>query len=189
MTFAALAGCASSDGEASVYVKDAPADQWRSVHVTITEVSIHQSSSGNSSDANSTSGWKVLFSDSAGLTVDLLNTTGTRAAFLGSEGLAAGHYQQIRISISAAHGIDSTGKSVDIAVPDKGYVRTSKSFKVEEGKETQIIIDIDLEKSLVEKNGAWEFKNKIGKVYTHVKEKGDKPEKGEVENVELKDDA
>jgi hypothetical protein len=180
---AALAGCASDGGQASVYVKDAPADDWQAIHITFTEVAVHQSG------GNDTSGWKTLFSDSAGVTVDLLNTTGARAAFLGETGLAAGHYQQIRIYASSAHGIRKDGTGVDIALPEKGYVHTSKSFKVEAGKETQIVIDIDLEKSLVLKGGQWEFKPKIGKVYTAIKEKDGKPDKGDVENVELRDDA
>lgn len=180
---AALAGCASGgDGEASVYVKDAPADQWSMMHITFTEVSIHQSG------GNESSGWKVLFSDSEGVTVDLLNTTGARAAFLGSDGLAAGHYQQLRIMVTKAHGVTKDGAGVDIALPEKGYLRTVKSFKVEEGKETQIIIDIDLEKALTEKNGQWEFKTKIGKIYTNLKEQGAKPAKGSVGSVELADD-
>lgn len=183
-----LSGCSAEGGEgsASAYIKDAPTDDWDAVHITVTEVSIHQSGQAGGND---TSGWKTLFSDSAGVRVDLLNLTGTRAAFLGETGLAPGRYQQVRIMVSDAHGVAKDGSSVDIAIPQKGYLHTAKSFKVDAGKETQVVIDIDLDKALVEKNGAWEFHGKIGKVYTHIKEKGSHPAEGEAVTVDLGDNA
>ncbi|MFO1533300.1 MAG: DUF4382 domain-containing protein [Thermoplasmatota archaeon] len=183
MTLTAFAGCTSGDdGDASVYVKDKPAGDWSAVHITFTEVSVHQSG------GNESSGWKVLYSDASGTTVDLLNASGTRAAFLGASGLPAGHYQQVRIHVSKAHGVDSAGVGNDIGLPN-GDLRTSKSFKVEAGKETQITIDIDLDHALTMKGDGWEFKPVIGKVYTHVKEKGSHPDEGEVAAVDLTDDA
>ena len=182
---AAFAGCASNsnDGYASAYVKDAPTATWKSVTLNFTEISVHQSS------GNETQGWRTLFSDTHGASVDLLNASGTKAAFLGEAGLPAGHYQQIRIAATSAWGIDLAGVAHTIQVPDKQPLRITKSFKVDGGKETQLIIDIDLEKALELKNGSWEFKQKIGKVYAHVKDHSTKPTKGEVGNVDLTDDA
>jgi hypothetical protein len=182
LSAAAFAGCAGENGTVSLYVKDKPPGDWTKVEVTFTEVSIHQSG------GNDTSGWKVLFSDSAGMTVDLLNASGTRAAFFGETGLAPGHYQQIRIKAIAAQGTNSAGEVIPIQVNEK-ELKVVKSFRVVEGKETQLIIDVDLDKALAEKNGQWEFKNKIGKVFAHVKEKTAKPAKGTIDEVDLKDDA
>ncbi len=178
----ALAGCSSGgDGSASVYVKDAVTDDFSAVHLVITKVSIHQSSSGNE-----TAGWKVLFSGSQD--VNLMNATGTKAAFLGAADMTPGKYQQMRIEASSAYGTDTSGAQVAIALPNK-ELKVVKGFKIEAGKETQLVLDIDLEKSLKESKSGWEFKPVIGKLYAAIKDKSDKPESGKIGDVELKDDA
>lgn len=208
MTALVLSGCSQSDeaeqqggatGSASAYVKDAPSDDFREVHVVFTEVAVHRSggsasnltstssgtatgistsvgnvtlsasatatSSANatSSDSGSQAGWVVLFADASGVDVDLLNTTGARAAFLGESDLDVGRYQQIRIEILEAYGIDHDGERVEITV-SSGTLRSVKSFEVTEGMETRIAIDIDLEKSLRQAgNGQWRMTPVIGK--------------------------
>lgn len=181
---ALLGGCSDSE-EAyfSVFVQDAPTDEFRSVFVNFTEVSVHQSG------GNGTSGWRTVFSDADGITVDLLNVTGTRAAFLGEATLRPGHYQQLRFTAASAYGILVDGTRVEIDVPDKSPLRTSKSFRLEAGKETQLVLDIDLDKSLVQKGGEWELKAKIGKVVASIQEREAKPAKGEATEVNLADDA
>jgi hypothetical protein len=180
---AALAGCASaSDGTASAYVKDAASTSFREVHLVITGVSIHQSS-----DGNATAGWTQVFSGS-GTDVNLMNTSGAKAAFLGESGLPAGKYQQVRLTASSAYGIGTDGARVAIALPAK-ELKVVKGFKVEAGKETQLVLDLDLEKSLKEGKDGWEFKPVIGKLYAALKEKADKPAAGHVGDVDLKDDA
>lgn len=180
----ALAGCAASgDSTASAYVKDSVSTTFREVHLVITSVSIHESS-----DGNETSGWKDLFSGPA-TDVNLMNASGSKAFFLGRADLAAGKYQQMRIQASNAFGIDMAGANVAISLPNKD-LKVVKGFKLEPGKETQLVLDIDLEKSLKQsKDGSWEFKPVIGKLYAGIKEKGDKPDAGEVKELELKDDA
>lgn len=218
MTALLLAGCTQSDdpdggdgggsggtGSASAYVKDAPSDDFREVHVLVSEVLVHRSasaadnattavgtgtatgtttvvanttlsasasatvSSTNTSTAagsGSQAGWIVLFSGS--IDVDLLNTTGARAAFLGEEDLAAGHYQQIRMTVTKAWGITHTGENKTITV-SSGTLRSVKSFEVEAGEETRITIDIDLEKSLKQTgNGQWRMTPVIGKTTAQV---------------------
>lgn len=178
-----LAGCASGSGEASAYVKDAPAGDWDAIHLTFTEVSVHSSGDGNSS-----TGWHTLFSDAAGVTVDLLNTTGARAAFLGESGLPAGKYQQLRIKATKAHGVTTSGEGIDIALP-QGELKLNKAFRVEAGKETRLVIDFDLDRAVQQKGSGWEFKPVVGKVYAQVVEDGQTPAKGEVKDVDLEDDA
>jgi hypothetical protein len=188
---AALAGCAaSSDSSASAYIKDAPQTlTFKEVHLVITKVSIHQSASGNGTgDDNSTAGWKELFSGS-GTDVNLMNATGNKAFFLGSADLDSGKYQQMRITASSAYGINLAGSRVAIDLPEK-ELKVVKGFKLEAGKQTQLVLDIDLEKSLKQRTDTtWEFKPVIGKLYAGIKEKGDKPKDGELKDVDLKDDA
>lgn len=225
-----LSGCTRSDdgapastGSASAYVKDAPSDDFRELHVVFTQVSVHRSggSEGNAStsgvatatgtstsvgnatlsvsatataSANGTSsqdageaGWATLFSDAEGVDVDLLNTTGARAAFLGEAELAAGHYQQVRITVKEAYGIGHDGERINITV-SSGTLRSVKSFEVEGGQETRITIDIDLEKSLTQQgNGQWRLTPVIGKTSAAVVDDDESGEEtaqpGEVETV------
>lgn len=180
-----LAGCAATgDSSASAYIKDAPTTlTFKEVHLVITQVSIHQSSNGND-----TAGWKVLFSGS-GTDVNLMNATGSKAFFLGSADLDSGKYQQMRIQASSAHGVNLAGQNVAIDLPNKD-LKVVKGFKLEAGKQTQLVLDIDLEKSLKQRgDGSWEFKPVVGKLYAGIKEKGNQPRAGELKEVELKDDA
>lgn len=187
MLVTALAGCAGSgQGSASVYVKDAPTDTFSEVHLVITKVVIHQSSSGNNTDENGTAGWKTLFEGS--VDVDLLNTTGAKAAFLGEAGLPAGKYQQLRLEASSAYGIKKDGTRVDIDLPVK-ELKVVRGLRVEADKETQIVIDIDLEKSLQEGKNGYAFKPVLGKLTAGIKEKSEKPTPGTVETVNQTDDA
>ncbi|MES2154072.1 MAG: DUF4382 domain-containing protein [bacterium] len=179
---AALSGCSSGgDGTASAYVKDAVSNDFREVHLVITQVSIHQSAGGNE-----TAGWKVLFSGS--VDVNLMNASGTKAAFLGQADVPAGKYQQMRIMASSAYGITTSGARVTIGLPNND-LKVVKGFKVDSGKETQLVLDLDLEKSLKQKGADWEFKPVIGKLYAAIKDKSDKPAAGKIGDVDLKDDA
>ena len=224
----ALAGCSSADeapdggdsgaagdGSASAYIKDAPSDDFREVHVVVTEAKVHRSAvAGNGTStatatststvvanttvtaaANATAtvgtggeaGWITLFSDAAGVDIDLLNTTGARAAFLGEADLAAGNYQQIRMVVKEAYGIDHDGQRVEITV-SSGTLRSVRSFTVEADRETRVTIDIDLEKSLRETgNGQWRMTPVIGKTTAQVVDDEasgeDTAQPGDVESV------
>ena len=231
MTALVLSGCSQSDegeepagstGSASAYVKDAPSDDFREVHVVFTEVSVHRSggsvsnmtstsvgtatgvstsvgnvtvsasasatgSANGTGDEEPESGWIVLFSDASGVDVDLLNTTGPRAAFLGETDLDAGHYQQVRIKVLEAYGIDHDGERVEITV-SSGTLRSVKSFDVTADMETRITVDIDLEKSLKQSgNGQWRLTPVIGKTSAAVVDDASSGEEssqpGDVESV------
>lgn len=201
-------GAAGGSGSASAYVKDAPSDDFREVHVVFTEVSVHRSGEGDNGSApgvdtstgtttragnttvsggGSGSGWIVLFSDAGGVDVDLLNTTGPRAAFLGEEDLAAGHYQQVRITVKEAWGITHDGEREDITV-SSGQIRSVRGFDVESGQETRITIDIDLDRSLRQQaNGQWRMTPVIGKTTAEVIDDGssgeDTAQPGDIESV------
>jgi hypothetical protein len=226
---AALAGCttpASEDdggspggqGSVSAYVKDAPSDDFREVHLVFTQVQVHRSSGGgNETDSTATgtatgistavgnttvtasvnatatsadtqgAGWITVFSDPAGVDVDLLNTTGARAAFLGEADLSAGRYQQIRVTVEEAYGVDHNGTRHDITVSG-GTVRSVRPFEVEPGQETRLTVDIDLDRSLRQQgNGQWRLTPVIGQTFTAVVEDEasgeDESRPGDVESV------
>lgn len=191
---ALTAGCAASgDGSASVYVKDAPADDFDEVHVVFTKVEAHAAGDGEDGDeddgngtGNSTAGWTVLFSDAAGVDVDLLNASGSRAAFLGEADLAAGKYTQLRITVTSAYGV-ANGTQVPLTV-SSGTLKLTHPFTVEAGEETRLVIDIDLDRSLHQQgNGSWRLTPVVGSVDAEQVEDGasgeDTQQPGDVETV------
>jgi hypothetical protein len=198
-----LAGCTgdAADGSASIYVKDAPTDVFAEVHVVITEVSVHVAGGGDEGEdeqnetgeaaldeGNDTggAGWKVLADSDGGFDVDLLNASGTNAAFLGEADLAAGRYTQIRVQVDSAYGITHEGDRLNISVPSQA-LRVVRSFEVEEGQETRIILDIDLEASLRQQGDEWRLRPVVGTTMVEVVEDAgsgeDVHEEGEVAPV------
>jgi hypothetical protein len=132
-------------------------------------------------------GWIVLFSDAAGVDVDLLNTTGAKAAFLGETDLAAGHYQQVRATVKEAYGVTQNGSREDITV-SSGTVKVVRGFDVESGKETRITLDLDLSRSLHQQgNGEWRLTPVVGKTTAAVVDDedsgSDQAQPGDVEDV------
>ena len=177
----ALAGCtASGSGTASVYVKDAPTDEFDEIHVVFTKVEVHRSGD------NETGGWTTLYENATGQDIDLLDASGDRAAFLGEAGLDAGRYQQIRVHATEAYGIQD-GDRVDFALAPTP-LKVVRSFEVEADRETRIILDLDLDRSLVQMGpNGWRMTPVIGQTTTEVVDGDDSGaeahEEGEVSEV------
>lgn len=223
---AAFAGCAATgDGSASLYVKDAPTDEFQEVHVVFTEAYVHEGgeegdnetddeeadgdgqenrpdsgpqteatfaqhgsrSGGQENQFREAAGWIPLVDTTEGIDVNLLNATGTKAAFLGEANLSAGLYTQIAVVVDDAYGIDNNGSRVDITVPS-GVGRIVESFEIAAGEESQIIIDLELDRALVEANGDWKLTPKFGTTTVNTvadDEAGEEQhEEGEVAEVE-----
>lgn len=152
-----------------------------------TTVSASATASATATSSAQEAGWIVVFSDPTGVDVDLLNTTGAKAAFLGEADLAAGHYQQVRVTVKEAYGVYENGTRANITV-SSGTVKSVKSFDVESGKETRITIDLDLDRSLHQQgNGEWRLSPVIGKTSAAVVDDEDSGEEqaqpGDVETV------
>ena len=75
-----------------VLLTDAPAENFKSVFVTISNVRVHGSASADEREA----GWENI-TVTAEMPVDLLTLEGGVVKTLGSENLDPGHYQQIRL--------------------------------------------------------------------------------------------
>ncbi len=184
-----LSGCVGSSdaaeyGSASIYVKDAPTDEFQEIHVVFTSVEVHFA--GNGSE-DSEGDWISLFENANGTDVDLLAANGTAAAFLGEADLEAGNYTQIRIHTARVYGIDLEGNEVNMTVPS-GTLKIVRGFEVHAGEETQIVVDYDLDRSLKQTGkGDWKMTPVVGK--THVNHVDD-DESGEeaAEEGEIVDD-
>lgn len=182
----AFAGCTASEGGSmSIYVKDAPTDEFDEIHVVFTQVRVHAAGSGNESDENATeAGWITIFENATGQDIDLLAASGDSAAFLGEADLDAGKYTQIRIIVQRAYGVDSEGNETEFTV-SSGTVKVVGNFEVGGGEETQVTIDFDLDRSIKEQgNGNWRMTPVVGKtIVTQVadEESGeDVAEEGEI---------
>lgn len=164
----ALGGCLGGDnGEVTVYVKDQPTDDFQSIFVNITDVSVHQGAAADEND----DGWIVLVDTTQ--EVDLLSYRDEDArAFLGDEELEEGRYSMIRLTVAEAHGIESDGSEVDIEVTS-GTLRVTRSFNVTADETTRIVLDFDLDRPGVltqqggqggQGGGGWRMTPVIGQV-------------------------
>jgi hypothetical protein len=152
-----------------------------------TTISASATASATATSTAQEAGWVVVFADATGVDIDLLNTTGAKAAFLGETDLAAGRYQQVRVTVKEAYGVYDNGTRANITV-SSGTVKSVKSFEVESGQETRVTIDLDLERSLHQQgNGEWRMSPVIGKTSAAVVDDEDSGEEqaqpGDVEDV------
>lgn len=179
---ASLAGCVGDGaGSASIYVKDAATDDFDEIHVVFTAVLVH--AAGNDTEDGS---WLTIWENSTGRDIDLLDLSGDRAAFLGEADLDAGKYTQIRIEATQAYGIqDGTRVAIELVNPTLKVVR---SFDIEAGKETQIVLDFDLDRSVKENPQGWRMTPVIGKTTVNVVDDdasgADVHEEGEVTEID-----
>lgn len=198
---AALAGCTTQpDGSASIYVKDAPTDEFAEIHVLFSKVEVHRAGTGGgdgagngTGDGNGTdggdgpaAGWIELWQNASGRDIDLLDASGDRAAFLGEAGVEPAKYTQLRIHVIEAYGIDHAEERHDFTVPS-GVLKLNRPFEVVGGEETRIIIDFDLDESLKKSNGEWRMRPVVGSVAVDLVEDeesgADVHDEGEIASV------
>lgn len=83
-------------------------------------------------------------------TVDLKAFTGNASSFLGDAAIPAGDYNGIRITVTSASAtIAANGTTVPVKVPS-GALRIKGHFTVVAGKETDLTLDFNLARSVVE---------------------------------------
>ncbi len=125
------------EGSVAVSVKDA-SGAWSHVDVTFSSVDIHRSGM----DAAT---WDHLSLGTR--TVDLAVLTNV-SQLLGTARLTPGHYEQMRINVSSATGVDSTGHSWTLNVTH-GEAKIVEQFDVRSGTQTNILVDIDLSRCII----------------------------------------
>ena len=134
-------------------LKDSPFSDAKSLLVTFSEVSVHKAEGE----------WvTVPFSGGAtGRTCDLKKLTSAQDV-LGTGALTAGRYTMVRLTVStAALYFDNAapepacaptiaapvGRTVAVDIPS-GVVRLNRSFEVEEGKGSTMLLDFDGDRSV-----------------------------------------
>ncbi|MBW3581522.1 MAG: DUF4382 domain-containing protein [Euryarchaeota archaeon] len=174
---------AEQEGRVVAYVKDAPEDDFHELWVVFTGVHVHRSgddgnetdgtgtgtTNGNTTDGTTgndtgsttgndtgntttTGGWETIWEGENAIDLLRLAENDTRALLGGTE-LETGRYQQIRLDISEAWGVRTSDfQNVTIEVTT-GQAKVVQSFEVSGNGTTELIIDLDLERSLAEQRG------------------------------------
>lgn len=154
----ALSGCGGSGetssgsgpyGGLSVYLTDAPTDEVSSVNVAITGLKIKQS--GSSVERSILDQTKII---------DLLTLQNARELLV-TASVQAGSYQFIEINLdeNQSHVIlRSDGSRQPIKIPSE-EIKVLGGFTVQEGTQTNLVLDFDADKSLVKLgDGSWLLK-------------------------------
>ncbi|PLX89142.1 MAG: hypothetical protein C0618_01960 [Desulfuromonas sp.] len=162
---------APGNGLLSVQLTDAPRPADEAVYVTIDEVAVHFAD-----EDEETGFWQTVVSESR--TVNLLELVNGVLLDLGLAELPAGHYTQLRLRIGAT--ADATTNILDTYHPVANYVidadetihalkvpsntiKLVKGFEVIDGETTELILDFDAARSVVQagKSGKWLLKPTI----------------------------
>jgi uncharacterized protein DUF4382 len=115
--------------------------------------------------SGSDAGWITIVNSSK--SIDLKQFQGDAKAFLGGANISAGKYTQIRIYVDRAYGVKN-GTEVNFTVPS-GTLKIVRPWTVEAGKETRLVVDFDLDKSIQKTgNGAYHLKPTLKLEIEHV---------------------
>ena len=123
----------SRNGMLKLFLTDQPVD-LKEVWVTITSIEVHKT------------GEAWISFDASGDTVDLL-TLQNREQLLQSAPLEEGKYTGIRLLVSEGHIIDADDEHCELKVPS-GKIQIPLNFDIENGNETEAVLDFDAEKSV-----------------------------------------
>ena len=143
------------NGRLKMYLIDSPA-ALDSVIICVTRVEVHKAGS------DSTSGWFVI-NDSTRY-FDLLQLTNGASAILGDTSLPAGQYTQIRLFIGDGSYVIDQGIKHDLEVPSgsQSGLKLIHQFTIEPGKLYELLLDFNVEKSIIiTGNGQYKLKPTI----------------------------
>jgi len=132
-----------NDGTLRLSAADAPvASGVTAVYITFSAVSLHKSSSGNSS--NNTSGWNNYTMSST--TINIYGVTINNSSFIGNISIPAGNYQMIRVYITAV-SVMINGVNISFNLSSHfGFL--NHPFKVTAGSTTNLIFEFNLNQCL-----------------------------------------
>ena len=153
----------TGNGTVRVALTDAPACGYDQVNVTVERVRFHMSAGAGDNDA----GWTDIVLNPV-RKIDLLTLTNGVIADLGQTTLPAGLYTQIRMVLSPNGGgspgnsvVPRGGSEMPLATPSgtQSGLKLINSFTVEPGKLTDVLLDFDACKSIVQRgNGTYGLK-------------------------------
>jgi len=162
-------------GTLELSLTDAASNDYQAVYVTIAEVQVNKQNEGNGE-----TGWATIMRPAQ--TYNLLELVNGVTAVLGVGELDAGRYGQMRLILGqlpetpemnileephpyANYLIDGENTAIELKVPS-GYqtgIKIVKGFTIEPSQATELILDFDAAKSVVQagKSGKWLLKPTI----------------------------
>ena len=130
-----------SFGSVGILLKDAPADEFQHIYITITEISLLPA--GNEGNP------LVVFTSDAGYTIDLLDLKDQDFLLTLNEQVPAGTYSKVRMKISGINAVGGPCNGMDIDLPSgKIDVNPQGNFVVQQGEILYLRLDIDANKSI-----------------------------------------
>lgn len=177
-TSSAVAASASANAASSSGV---PADLV-SLKITISKVEVHLATqtveaTGTAPDATKSANkqidrWETLrLNQNTSVDLLALRSQGGALDSLGLTYLAAGHYTEIRLYITAASGTTSDGSVVTVDIPGKnGIVKIVKPFDTTVTGAVKLMVDFDAPKSVVKAGDKYQLLPVVGWVLFQGKE-------------------
>lgn len=141
----------TSTGSLAIRVRDTPI-AWSQVLITFSAVSVHPANAPNDS------GWVPLPLQVA--QVDFL-ALGNLTHLLTFDRVAPGPYSAVRILISSASGVLSSGDPIVLSVTS-GVLEAPASFLVRGGITTTVTLDLNLAQSITQTSMGWVFAPVLG---------------------------
>lgn len=149
---------AAPTGTLRVGLTDAPACGFREVNVTVERVRFHMSSTASDNDG----AWTDIVVSPGPRTINLLDLMNGVVADLGQVTLPAGRYTQVRLVLSSNNTVLPEGgsiKSLDTPSATQSGLKLTPGFTVEPDKLTDLVIDFDACRSIVQRgNGTYGLK-------------------------------
>ncbi|MGD9900053.1 MAG: DUF4382 domain-containing protein [Calditrichaceae bacterium] len=129
-------GNSGDTGTLKIYLTDAPAD-FDAVNISFTQISAHIDSE-----------WVHVRVDP--ITVNLLEWNNGNSMLLGDAEIPTGHYTQIRVKIDSAEiVVDGTHHPLTVPSGAKTGLKMGPSFFIESGFSYELVIDFDVNRSIV----------------------------------------
>jgi len=174
-------GTLEGEGTLKVTLTDDPAS-FEGVYITVVHVHVHQSADTDEEDIEQSSheaGWReVALSESISMPINLLELQDVKT-LLAEDALPAGHYQQIRLVLAentdtelfnyvilkeelaqiAQQGNGDEHIPLETPSAQQSGLKLINQFTIVEGMTTELLIDFDAEKSVIETgNGKFKLK-------------------------------
>jgi hypothetical protein len=161
-----------SEGKLSLSLTDAPAPEYQTVYVTISEIQVHRAGAEEGS-------WQTILTPNA--TYNLLDLVNGETAALGVASLPTGTYTQMRLILGdtpdgtenilddphpyANYLITSADEAMELKVPS-GFqtgIKLVRTFEIESGRTVGLVLDFDANRSVVKagNSGKWLLKPTI----------------------------
>lgn len=128
-------------GKVFVKMTDSPTMNVQALNVSVKEIEIHKAGAD-------TNGWQII-SDST-QTINILKLANGKNQLLGSDTLASGTYNQLRLILGSKNTVTVKGNTIPIAISSgvQTGIKINTDIKVTGGNNTNILLDFNAAQSV-----------------------------------------